>query len=78
VNAPPSLLAGQTLEAVRHIAQDLRAEVHRVPEDVAKVMRSAAIVCDAYAALRVATGDFLDSDPQPAPIGPPLEDEPCN
>jgi hypothetical protein len=76
VNAP-FVLAIDSGAAVEHIAQDLRAEAHRVPEDLRSLMRSAALVCDAYLRLSAGVGDLVERyDPAvlPAPILPPGPD----
>lgn len=75
MNAPVGMLARYNREAVEHLAQDLRADAHTAPPNAAALMRQAAVVCDAYVALRVAVGDALDDDDvRPAPIPPPSED----
>jgi hypothetical protein len=62
------------LSDILHIIQDLRADAHRVPPDVAATMREAAQVLDRYKHFLKLAGD--DGVVRGAPIPPPLHDDP--
>jgi hypothetical protein len=49
---------------LRHLAQDLRAEAHRAPDDIAAMMRQAATALDRFE-------NFVPVEVMSAPIPPP-------
>lgn len=51
-----------------HLVQDLRAETHRVPDDIAQLMRRAAAELERR---EIPLNDF---NPAPAPFPPPADD----
>lgn len=67
---------------LEHLAQDLRAHAHEVPDHIGTLMRQAAVVCDDHAAMRFSTSGTIDTvlaPPfPPPPIGRKVKGAPCN
>lgn len=61
---------------IKHLVQDLRAEAHTVPPNVARLMRDAATsleaLAESFGVAEVTIPESLaDFDPRPVPIPPP-------
>jgi hypothetical protein len=64
---------------LEHLAQDLRAHAHEVPDRIGTLMRQAAVVCDDHAAMRFSASDTVLPPPiPPPPIDRKVKGAPCN